>query len=138
QAADAVRATTLWIALPNSGTYADLQRLLFQLMRSLLTGAYDNLPLAPPVPAVVRRRVVLSVVRSAVIGLVPGAVLLVVHFFGVNLAALIGDSGVATAKTLAVVWAAVTVLLLIEPNLKERLDAVKSVKGLFSGSKPGD
>ncbi|GAB3879869.1 hypothetical protein GCM10029964_032990 [Kibdelosporangium lantanae] len=77
-------------------------------------------------------------VRSAVIGLVPGAVLLVVHFFGVNLAALIGDSGVATAKTLAVVWAAVTVLLLIEPNLKERLDAVKSVKGLFSGSKPGD
>jgi len=29
-------------------------------------------------------------------------------------------------------------LILIDPNLKERLDAVKNVKGLLSGSRSGD
>jgi hypothetical protein len=44
----------------------------------------------------------------------------------------------ASAKTLVIVWAAVTFLVLIDPNLRERLDTVKNVKGPFSGSKTGD
>jgi hypothetical protein len=133
QAADAVLATTLWVALPNENTHAELQRFLATLMRTLIYQAYDHLPLAPPSTPVARRRAALSVVRTAVIGLLPAAALLALRLTGVDL-----GGAAATAKTVAIIWAAVTFLILIDPNLKERLDTVKNVKGLFSGSKTGD
>jgi len=138
QAADAVRATTLWVALPNKDTHAELQRFLAKLMVTLLDETYDDLPLAPPVTPVARRRAVWSYVRTVIIGLLPGGALLAAHFAGLDLTALVGEGAVAGAKTVAIVWAVVTLLILIDPNLKERLDAVKNVKGLLSGSRSGD
>lgn len=133
QAADAVQAMALQVALPNEGTKAELQRFLAKLMRTLINQTYDDLPFAPPITPVARRRAVLSYVRTVVIGLLPAGSLLAIHLAGVDL-----GGADATAKTVAILWAIVTFLVLIDPNLKERLDAVKNVKGLFSGSKPGD
>ena len=75
QAAVAIRATALWVALPTAGTHASLCTFYANLMRTILYGSYGDLPTAPPRAEVTRRartRVVLSVLRTVVVGALPG------------------------------------------------------------------
>jgi hypothetical protein len=131
QASNAVRAKKLSVALPTADTHAELRLFLVRLMRTLLDETYDDLPLAPPITPIVRRRAILSFFRTVIVGLLPAAALLTLHLLHVDLDKLVGANAAGSATTVAVGWAAVTLLLLLDPGLRERLATLKDVKGLF-------
>ncbi|WP_091304075.1 hypothetical protein [Amycolatopsis tolypomycina] len=130
-AAEAVREKALWVALPKADTQAALRSFVVELMTTVLDGTYDELPDSPATKWH-RVRAVVVFLRALVIGALPIGVLWLIHRFGVQLPSPVG----ATATLFAVLWAFVTLLMVVDPALRERADLVRSVTGLLSGSKP--
>ncbi|MGW3964006.1 hypothetical protein ACWED2_29620 [Amycolatopsis sp. NPDC005003] len=129
-AAQAVREKALWIALPNVRTQADLRAFVVQLMTAVLDHTYDELP-GSPVTKWGRVRAAAVFLRTLVIGAFPVGALWLVHRLGVQLPDPVGT----TATLFAVLWAIVTVLMAVDPALRERADVVRSVSGLLSGAR---
>lgn len=130
-AAHAVREKALWVALPKADTQAALRSFVVDLMTAVLDGTYDELPDSPATKWR-RVRAVAVFLRTLVIGALPVGVLWLVPRFGVQVPGPVVD----TATLFAVLWAFVTVLMVMDPALRERADLVRSVTGLLSGSKP--
>ncbi len=134
-AALAVREKALWVALPKVDTQAALRTFVVDLMTAVLDGTYDELPVTPAdSPAKRWRRVkaVAVLLRTLVVGAFPAGVLWLLHRLGVDLPHPLGD----TATLVAVLWAVITVLMAVDPALRERVDLLRSVTGVLPGSKP--
>lgn len=134
QAADAVREKALWVALPKADSQGCLRKFVVDLVATVLLGAYDDLPVvAERSGRGGRRRVrsVLTVLRSLVIAAVPMGVLLGLRLVNLRIPDPLGS----TATLVAAVWAVVSLLMMIDPAIRERIDVAKNLSSLFSASK---
>jgi hypothetical protein len=126
-AAQAVRATGLWVALPGPGTQVALQQFLADVMLTLLTGHYDTLPsplLQPSVERRIKIRAALSALRTILLGLIPLAVLLAVRGYGVPVAGQL--------FTAAGVLGLAFFLAAVDPRSKDHADLAKNLSGLVT------
>jgi hypothetical protein len=134
QAAEAVREKALWVALPKPDTQAVLRKFVVDLGAVVLLGTYDGLPtVSDTAGRLGRRRLrrVFTTVRSLVIAAVPLGVLLGMRLLALPIPGSIGP----TATLVAALWAIVSLLMLIDPAIRERIDVAKNISSLFTAAK---
>jgi hypothetical protein len=128
QVVQAVRATSLHVALPGPDTRTEVGEFLADLLHTLLTGHYDQLPRPDTEESVERGRRLrasLTGLGTILMGCVPLGILLVLRSQNYPISEQILSSG----WLIAVAWA----LTALDPRTKERLDVAKNLGGLLTG-----
>jgi hypothetical protein len=130
---ESVREKILWVMLPKHDSPRQLMDFLVQLTTTLITLTYDDLPLSTRANSTKSNRVlnIMHVLRSLTIAAIPIGILWVSHLIGVSFPSPID----ATATFIAVLWAIVSLLILIDPAIRDRVDLVKNISSIFPASK---
>lgn len=127
QAATAIREIRLWVALPRPDTFVDVEELLIDLLITLLTEHYGQLP-QPRFEEATQRgfrwRAVLLGVGTVLLGLLPLAVLLLLQWYYRPPS----EQFYYAAGLFAAAW----VLTVVDPRAKDHLDVAKSIGGLLA------
>lgn len=127
QAAEAIREVQLWVALPRVDTRIHVEKLLVDLLTTLLTEHYDQLP-RPRYKELVqqgsRRHSVLVSLAKALLSLLPLTLLLLAHWYGIPLS----EQFYYAAGPFAVACA----LTVLDPRAKDHLDVMKNIGGLLT------
>lgn len=131
--ANAFREKRKWLITPKADTIAHLQSALAASIGALLSGAWDELELADD-PVITRRALVVMVVaavRAVILAALPLAV-----FLAARRLALLPDLSREMSSYIEMglfVWAVVSLLLIVDPAFKEKIDVVNRVKSLVKG-----
>jgi hypothetical protein len=135
RSAAAIRGFQLWVALPNSGTWAELRRRCIGILGTVLLKEFDSLPDDVPLPLdpPTRLRIVVAWLRTLVVAAVPLAVTLALR----HLAILPAGTWTNSALLISVVWAAVALMMLIDPLFTARMSAVKDLTSILRGGGSG-
>ncbi|MBB6347620.1 hypothetical protein ACWGH8_04985 [Nonomuraea muscovyensis] len=129
EASHAITDLQLWIALPSTTSHEDFRARICDLLRTVLTGEYDKLPVRETTPETVRRAWharVLDGTRTLVIAALPLTALFITHRLGLTLPAPY-DAG---ASIVASAWAIILVLGWLDPNFSTHLSAARDMTAL--------
>lgn len=132
EAGASVRDKVLCCALPNDDTSHQLRLFFLSLAATILMGDFDEIPeLASNQARRGRIKKTLIALRSIVVAIVPIAVLRICRELGVTLPASIDT----TATLATILWAVTSLLMLIDPVIRDRVELVKNITSVFPGSK---
>ncbi|MER6812033.1 hypothetical protein ABT299_22425 [Spirillospora sp. NPDC000708] len=138
EASQAVTDLQLWIALPSATSHEDFRARICDLLRAVLTGEYDRLPVRENTPETVRRAWharLLDGTRTLIIAALPITVLLLAQRLGLTLPSPYG----AGATIAASAWAVIVVLGWLDPNFSTHLNATRDLTALNPFSRgPGN
>ncbi|MDP4511743.1 hypothetical protein [Nonomuraea turcica] len=129
EASHAITDLQLWIALPSTTSHEDFRARICDLLRTVLTGEYDRLPVRENTPETVRRAWharVLDGTRTLVIAALPLTALFVTDRLGLALPAPYG----AGAWIVASAWAVILALGWLDPNFSTHLSAARDLTAL--------
>lgn len=132
-AANVLQSYRIWLLLPGRTTYADLHARISLIAQALLLGYWNDLPVN--LIEVSNRwnrvmRTVLGVGRQLLIAALPGSFLLGAKYLGVDLSRELGQ----VLTLVAVIWATVTVMGIVDPALNSRITVFRDIFSLFSRS----
>ncbi|MFB9207194.1 hypothetical protein ACFFV7_38810 [Nonomuraea spiralis] len=134
EASNAVTDLQLWIALPSTTSHEDFRARICGLLRTVLTGEYDRLPVRENTPEAIRRAWharALDGARTLVIAALPVTALFVTYRLGLTLPAPY-DTGASVAT---LTWAIIVVLGRLDPNFSPHLSAARDLTALIPFSR---
>ncbi|MEU4563087.1 hypothetical protein AB0F72_32290 [Actinoplanes sp. NPDC023936] len=128
--AASIRSYQVDVAAPTQAGWPEIRRLTQQIMLTVCTGAVGAWPMrraTDATPGRSRLRAAVHVLRSIVVALLPLAVALPLNAAGYLEPAAFGR----TVVTIALVWAVIGILAVMDPLLSSRLQATKDIMSVF-------